>query len=430
MNHSFELTLKKRYLFLTIFCLINFITGGLYVWSVFAGPLAAKLAALGVDVSSGAMGPVFGVASGLTPVLMIAGGVINDRMGPRAVIATGGALICAGYLATVTVTELSWLYFTYGILVGAGTGLVNGCTINTAVKFFPDRRGFAGGIVTASLGFGAVVLPLVAKQLIDVFGIDGAFTAFAVASGIVIVPLALITQPCPAGFAAAMLEKVAPGRVTQPIKPSLNWLEMIQTRTFYPLMLLFVGCATMGLMMLSSISGVAQSQVGVSAGAAAFAVSVISLANTGGRFLSGVLSDRIGRVPALLLALTTAIVGLGLLTMAGKGDVELFYAGIVCIGLCFGASIGIYPGLVADEYGPKNNSVNFSVMMLSYSIGGLAGPLLIGWANTGGDFSRAYMVCAAAAVFGILCGLVYLQMKKAETRKAFTHGMCCSQMNS
>ncbi len=33
------------------------------------------------------------------------------------------------------------LYIGYGLCVGIGTGMVNGCTINnSAVKFFPDKR--------------------------------------------------------------------------------------------------------------------------------------------------------------------------------------------------------------------------------------------------------------------------------------------------
>ena len=67
---------------------------------------------------------------------------------------------------------------------------------------------------------------------------------------------------------------------------------------------------------------------------------------------------------------------------------------------------------MVDEYGPKHNSVNFSLMMLGYSVGGLAGPLVIRWANAGGDFSRAYMVCIAAAAAGIVCALVSLSLKR------------------
>ena len=50
----------------------------------------------------------------------------------------------------------------------------------------------------------------------------------------------------------------------------------------------------MGLMLLSNISAIAQTQIGVGVAVAALSVSVISVANTCGRFVSGTLSDRLG----------------------------------------------------------------------------------------------------------------------------------------
>lgn len=75
---------------------------------------------------------------------MLAGGYINDKFGPRFVIAAGGLFIGIGYLLCAVSESISMLYIAYGLLVGIGTGMVNGCTINCAVKFFPDKRGFAG----------------------------------------------------------------------------------------------------------------------------------------------------------------------------------------------------------------------------------------------------------------------------------------------
>ena len=107
----------------------------------------------------------------------------------------------------------------------------------------------------------------------------------------------------------------------------MNWLEMVRTPLFYPLFILFTSSAMMGLMLLSNISAIAQEQVGAGAGLAALGVSVISIANTSGRFLSGTLSDRIGRIPTLVLVLVVALAGLGMLVSAGHGDTGLFFCG-------------------------------------------------------------------------------------------------------
>ncbi len=410
MNASADFILKRRSRYLAAFCLINFCTGALYVWSVFAGPLSERLSQIaGAAVTTAQLGSVFGLATGITPVLMLAGGIVNDRMGPRAVISLGGMAIAAGYLLSAFAPSAGMLYLTYGLLVGAGTGLVNGCTINTAVKFFPDRRGFAGGAVTACLGIGAAVLPFAARGLIDSMGIETTFIVFGLVSGGVIVAAALATAKCPDNFAAAF---AATGRGKSATSADLNWLGMLKSPTFVPLAVLFIMSTTMGLMLLSNIANIAKTQVGVSAAAAAMAVSVISLANTAGRFVSGSLSDRLGRIPTLSITLVLALAGFALLAAAGTGDAALFFTGITAIGLCFGAFVGIYPGLVADEYGARHNSVNFSVMAFGYSIGGFAGPMLLRWADTGEGFSRAYVVCAAAAVIGLACAGAYLLIKR------------------
>lgn len=411
--------IRKRKRFLLFFCLINFCTGGLYVWSIFAVALAAHFSVLSPSaVRAADLGPVFGLASALTPVLMIAGGIVNDRFGPKWVIGLGGVLLAVGYGLSSFAAEPQHLYWTYGALVGIGTGLINGCTINTAVKYFPERRGFAGGLVTAALGVGAAVLPFAAQASLDAFGITSTLQLFAVFSGVMIVPLALFLQPAPEGFAALMMRKKGEAASTAMQLVSKNWREMIASPTFVPLLLCFMTSATLGLMVISNASGIASSQLGLSAQSAAAAVSAISIANTAGRFVSGTLSDIIGRVPSIFTALVCALIGLGCLMNAGEGDAVLFFVGLAAVGFCFGAFIGIYPGLVADEFGPKHNSVNLSILFLGYSAGGFIGPYLIRSVGAYGSFQSVYFISIGTIFFGMLCALAYGYLKKwaAETK--------------
>ncbi len=316
-SNSLEIIKRDRWVYLALFCLMNFCTGALYVWSVFAGPLAGELTATsGTLVRTSDLAPVFGLATGVTPFLMLAGGFVNDRFGPKLTIAFGGAAIAAGYAATACATSVGMLYAGYGLCVGVGTGLVNGCTINSAVKWFPDRRGFAGGLVTACLGVGAAVLPFAARGLIEVCGIAQTLLVFGTCSGLVIVLCALKTRKCPDGLQAAFGLSGGSPRAAEP--ESLQWFEMVRTPRFYPLFLLFASSAMMGLMLLSNISSIAEEQVGAGAALAALSVSVISIANTSGRFLSGTLSDRFGRIPTLILMLLAALAGLAMLMSAGR----------------------------------------------------------------------------------------------------------------
>ena len=212
--NEFLILKKKRWICLILFCLANFFTGALYIWSVFSGPLAQKIGlATSTNLTAADISPVFGVATGVTPFLMLAGGYINDKFGPRFVIAAGGLFIGIGYLLCAVSESISMLYIAYGLLVGIGTGMVNGCTINCAVKFFPDKRGFAGGTVTAFLGVGAACLPFVVNWLIREYGISTACTVFGICAGLVIFTCGLLTFKCPDDFALCFTSRSEERRV-------------------------------------------------------------------------------------------------------------------------------------------------------------------------------------------------------------------------
>jgi len=46
-------------------------------------------------------------------------------------------------------TSLTGLYLTYGLFCGIGTGIVYVGIIGLMVRWFPDRRGLATGVVAA-----------------------------------------------------------------------------------------------------------------------------------------------------------------------------------------------------------------------------------------------------------------------------------------
>ena len=82
---------KRRWLILVAACLINLCIGSLYAWSIFEIPMAGYLSQLkGKEITS--LSYVFTIANGVSPVTMILGGSVTNKVGPKKVVTLGGIL--------------------------------------------------------------------------------------------------------------------------------------------------------------------------------------------------------------------------------------------------------------------------------------------------------------------------------------------------
>ena len=141
---------------------------------------------------------------------------------------------------------------------------------------------------------------------------------------------------------------------------------------------------------------------------ASTAVSVLAVFNASGRILAGLLSDRIGRISTLTIATVLGVAGLLLLYFTGEGGYVTFYIGIAGIGLSFGSFMGVYPGFTADQFGAKNNSVNYGIMFIGLAAAGYFGPSAMrSIYRADGAYGRAFLVAAAFGAAGFALTFVY-----------------------
>ncbi len=414
MNRETTIKLtKKRWLVLAASCLINLCIGSLYAWSVFASPLAEKLGASGGTALTAAnLAIVFTVANSVGPVTMISGGSMNERLGPGRVVLFGGLLFGAGLLGCGFAGSIPMLVVCYGLGCGLGMGMVYGCTISNSVKFFPDMRGLIGGITTATYGLSSVLVPPIANRMIGSMGISGTFQVLGVVFIIVICGCSFLIEQCPPDFAPQGWQPKADKSSGGMAVRDKNWREMLGDPVFYIMILMLMCGAFSGLMITSQASPMAQGMAGMSAGMAALAVSVLALFNAAGRVMAGYLSDLIGRIRVLTLAFVLELFGLALLLFTGEGDTLKFMAGVSVMGLCFGSFMGVYPGFTADQFGAKNNSVNYGIMFIGFALAGFFGPTIIGKiVSTTGAYTNGFYVAAALALAGLALSVLYRKKK-------------------
>jgi MFS family permease len=134
------------------------------------------------------------------------------------------------------------------------------------------------------------------------------------------------------------------------------------------------------------------------------------MGNLIGRLIAGAGSDRIGRLPALTVAMTTGAVSIGALAVPTAPPVVL--AGFLGTGLAYGAVSALVPAATADRVGSAAFPAAYGVVFTGWGCAGLLAPV------AGGQLIRlsehepallglaaAPLIAAAAAVF-LLTGRV------------------------
>ena len=122
-----------------------------YGWTLFVSPMDAKhgWGLTGIQVAFS----IFIVTE--TWLVPIEGWCV-DKFGPRIVTLIGGILCGISWAMNSVVDSLAMLYVAAAI-GDIGAGAVYGTCVGNALKWFPDRRGFAAGITAAGFGAGSAI---------------------------------------------------------------------------------------------------------------------------------------------------------------------------------------------------------------------------------------------------------------------------------
>jgi MFS family permease len=424
---------QKRWYILIAALAINFCIGSGYAWSVFAGPLTQFFANLmGQEVAPASVSLAFTISNSIGPVTMISGGLLQDKFGPKWVMLVGGVVFGGGIALVSAGMSLGWLYFTYGIMAGLGMGAVYGCTIANTVKFFPDKRGLVAGLATAAYGLGSVVIAPVAVSMIgDTSAGTGGnimftFRTLGLIFLVVIVLGSLVTQRAPAGYIPEGWTPPAPSPSAAVTGVNKTWSQMLSDPTFYVMLLMLTCGAFSGLMITSQASPIASTVVGVTAVQAGFAVSLLGIANMCGRLFWGAVSDKLGRANCLIVMYVLAALSAIILRTVGFGEFAKYVVAVMFVGFCFGGTMGVFPALTADTFGPLNNGVNYGWMFCGFALAGYFGPQIVatnrvaiegavqGSASTF-NYGTPFLISTIFSIIGIILTFVFIAMKKARS---------------
>lgn len=419
-SHSAEASVGRlgdrfRYLIALAGFLVTLMLGTLYAWGVFVPTLQEYF-----DASRAEVMLPFSVASIVFALGMIPAGRALDKRGPRLVVLLGGVLAGSGYLLSSWADSLPLLVLSYGAVAGAGIALGYSGAAIAGVRWFPDYKGTATGILVGGFGLGAMVFgPIGHWLVVQLGGWQPAFRVFGIAFGVVIVLFSLILRAPPPGWKPKGWDPTAANRIRAIENTGIDFSAggAVRTVEFVGMWFQFMLLTAGGFAIITNMVPFARDHQGFSPQAAVWLVSLYSLLNFAGRLVLGPLSDRIGRLVTFIICgalMTFALAAIPLsLVFAAPW---LLYLSVMLGGAAFGGCLALSPALTADIWGLKNLGVNYGLMFTAWGMGSVVGPFIAGRVyDTLGRYEPAFWLLCGFAILGAL--VVQLVVRPALRRR-------------
>ncbi|MCF7920877.1 MAG: OFA family MFS transporter [Candidatus Cloacimonetes bacterium] len=421
--------------------IIQLCLGAIYAWSVFTKKITLALAdggEYGFTATQAAW--VFSAGLATFALVMVLVGPWAKKE-PRKATMLGGIILGLGYvLGGFFGSTFIAQFICIGLIGGAGIGIAYVVPIAVGLKWFPDKKGMIAGLGVAGFGFGATLWVKLAGSWFggllnttSLFGLPGVQSVFII-YGIVFLLFVLLGSTVmidpPKNYKPKGWKKEDSVSKVTFQSVDMTSREMLRTPQYYMLLVMFIGSALAGLMVIYCIrlfgidalidSGYANNveTAGIIAGTAMASYAIF---NGLGRIIWGALSDKIGRKMSLFSMFL--IQGIMMLIFFKIGGSKLgLIIGASIIGFNFGGNFALFPAITSDFFGLKNLGPNYGWVFLAYGVAGIAGPQVAGYfkdvASTSGSGVAAWTTpFIIAGVSCLISALIALAIKPPKPLK-------------
>jgi OFA family oxalate/formate antiporter-like MFS transporter len=389
-----------------------------YTWTLFTASLTKTY---GVPLSS--LQVTFSLLIVFQTFLSPFQAYLVERFGARGLIALGAGMSGAAWVLSAYAPSVWALYLTYGVVGGIGTGIVYIGVIGLMVRWFPDRRGFAAGMVAAGYGMGAILTSFPIADMIPSadWGYAKTLVVWGIAQGVVGVAAALFLRSPTEGLSPTAQAVTA--RDERRSARSYSPRQMLQSPIFYLLFVMMTMMSTGGLMVVSNVGAFAK-QYNV-ANALVLGMAALPLSLTLSRFTNGLtrpffgwVSDHIGRENTMGLAFFLEAVAI--LTMFAVIDQPALF--VVMTGLVFfgwGEIFSLFPSTLTDTFGSKFATTNYGFLYIAQGVGSLlGGPAAARLQEYTGNWTAVFVLVAGLDAVTALLALTALKRMRRQHLRA------------
>lgn len=317
-----------------------------------------------------------GISSAMTLNFLVMGlggflwGSISDRYGPRIVVMIGAVLLGLALVLASRAPSLIIFQLTYGVIVGLAASAFFAPMIAAVTGWFETNRSLAVSLVSAGMGVAPLTISPFARWLITAYDWRTAMFIIGIGAWVLLIPASFFVRGAPRNAPA----NGAPAAAAGPPKGAVA--KALRSPQFLVLGLTFFACCAahsgpiFHMVSYAIICGVAPM-------AAVSIYSVEGLSGLGGRVLLGVLADRLGVKPVLVVGLLVQAAAIG--TYLAVSQLDQFYMLAIIFGGAYGGVMPLYATLAREYFGQQIMGSVFGAVTMLSSLGMAIGPLAGGW---------------------------------------------------
>jgi MFS family permease len=291
----------------------------------------------------------------------------------------GALVVGSGYGLASTASGLAGLLLGYGLIAGAGIGIVYGVPILVISRWFPDRKGLAMETILVGFGLSPLLTAPLAQRSIEALSVRLTLRLF----GLVIAALILLISPAmllpPQGWQPRGHRTIATAGEGTARYPS----QLPTSRSFHGLWLCFAIATLVGL-------------------------SAISISAPVGSEIIGIRPDRVALLSYGLMLLAC----LSMLA-AGPGQVSTYLIAFILFWFCLGGWLAMAPTITLHFFDPSRHAFNYGLVFTAYGAGALAGTLLIGrMRELFGSYRQGFLPMALLLLVGAVVAATWLKRER------------------
>ena len=344
-------------------------------------------------------------------------GAMIDRYGVVRVMRAGLIVMAVSFVLYPFVQSLAQLYVLHGFLA---VGLIMAGLMPNVVllsNWFVKRRGAMIGLLVASSSLAGAVLPLAISPLVlnPDFGwrwgfgtLSVAFILFAVLPGLLLLKAAPTdVNQVPDGLADTSETSA------EPESSGVSFRVALRSRSLW-----FLGlgsaCLWYSFQAVNSQAMIFfEQEAGLTPQRATLLFSIIYWVSFSGKFLFGVLSDRIAKRRVLLLAGIIMLIGTSILfSLASDGltlarNIPQLTAFAIVFGLGFGGCFTLIQLVTVETFGQAALGKILGIVILIEGMGGFLGTVATGQIRDAtGDYLMPFLIVVAVEIIGLLAVLM------------------------